>query len=138
MSRKPDTQFLARIGYSVVPTRSIPQRYAAKAPDGKRITEPLLSKEAAWWECHTHFERFKPDLVLTTIGAKLRVLRGTRRQEQVAQDTGVHPTSISFFETNTREPSITQLARLVLYYGSTLSEFFENIEIDLTSEDSAP
>lgn len=53
------------------------------------------------------------------LGAFLRDLRGTRRQEDVAREVGVQPSSISNWERGFSRPAEDDLARLLTALGVT-------------------
>lgn len=61
---------------------------------------------------------------------KLISLRGTKTQEQVANDIGISQKHLSAIETGFRNPSISIMKKLERYYGVTMVELFPDIFLD--------
>ena len=57
-------------------------------------------------------------------GARLRLLRGDRTQQQVADDLGMTKMMVSYYERGIRRPSDETKIRLARYFGSTVSAIF--------------
>ena len=57
-------------------------------------------------------------------GARLRLLRGDKTQQQVADDLGLSKMLISLYERGIRRPSDETKIRLARYYGATVSSIF--------------
>ena len=57
-------------------------------------------------------------------GARLRLLRGDRTQEQVAADLGISKMLLSYYERGQRRPNDETKIRLARYYGATVSAIF--------------
>lgn len=57
-------------------------------------------------------------------GARLRLLRGDKTQQQVADDLGISKMMVSSFERGIRRPSDETKIKLARYYGATVSSIF--------------
>ena len=57
-------------------------------------------------------------------GARLRLLRGDKTQQQVADDLGLTKMMVSYYERGIRRPSDETKIRLARYYGATVSSIF--------------
>ncbi len=57
-------------------------------------------------------------------GARLRLLRGDKTQQQVADDLGVSKKVICSYEQGVRRPCDEEKIRLARYFGSTVREIF--------------
>lgn len=58
------------------------------------------------------------------IGARLRLLRGDKTQQQVADDLGTTKMMISSYERGIRRPSDETKIELARYYGARVSDIF--------------
>ena len=57
-------------------------------------------------------------------GARLRLLRGDKTQQQVADDLGLTKMMISYYERGIRRPSDETKIKLARYYGIRVSDIF--------------
>lgn len=57
-------------------------------------------------------------------GARLRLLRGDKTQQQVADDLGLTKMMISYYERGIRRPSDETKIKLARYYGVRVSDIF--------------
>lgn len=57
-------------------------------------------------------------------GARLRLLRGDKTQQQVADDLGMTKMMISYYERGIRRPSDETKIKLARYYGARVSDIF--------------
>ena len=58
------------------------------------------------------------------IGRKLRKLRGTRTQEEVARELGISRAAVANYEQGERIPRDTLKKRIATYYGVGIEELF--------------
>lgn len=59
-----------------------------------------------------------------SIGMKLRALRGSKSQQQVADDLGITKSALSMYERNQRVPRDEIKVRIAAYYNVSVSEIF--------------
>lgn len=59
-----------------------------------------------------------------TTGEKLRQLRGSRSQEQIAQAVGVSTSAIGMYETDQRIPRHEIMKKLSSFFDVTVDELF--------------
>ena len=57
-------------------------------------------------------------------GARLRLLRGDKTQQQVADELGLTKMMVSFFERGIRRPTDETKIKLARYYGVTVASIF--------------
>jgi len=60
------------------------------------------------------------------IGQRLIELRGSRTQNDVAQDLGISVAAVGMYERGERVPRDELKVRFAMYYGKTVSEIFFN------------
>ena len=60
----------------------------------------------------------------TKIGNRLRELRGTRSQAEIAKDLGVTAMAISSYESGKRIPNDNMKVKLAEYYGANVTSIF--------------
>ncbi len=65
-------------------------------------------------------------------GKRLRRLRGTRSQREVAADLGIPPTTLSSLEQQETVPRGPMLQRLCAYFGVSLDYFFPLTKIAIS------
>lgn len=58
------------------------------------------------------------------IGSRLKALRGTRSQQEVAQAVGVTPMAISLYESGERIPRDEVKVKLAEYFKTTVNAIF--------------
>ena len=63
------------------------------------------------------------------IGRKLKQLRGTRTIQEVADSTGIDPSTIGMYEIGQRIPRDNNKITLANYFGMTVQELFYDPEI---------
>lgn len=61
-----------------------------------------------------------------SIGAKLKELRGTKTQQEVADDIGITKSALAMYERDERVPRDEVKVRIAEYYGVSLVFLFFN------------
>ena len=61
---------------------------------------------------------------MTRNGRRLRILRGIRKQKEVAAAIGISPSLLSAYEMGTRNPSDENKVLLAQYHQMTVGEIF--------------
>ena len=58
------------------------------------------------------------------IGKKIKTMRGTKTQEEIASACGITTSSLSMYETGRRIPRDEIKVRLAAYFGVSIGELF--------------
>jgi transcriptional regulator with XRE-family HTH domain len=61
---------------------------------------------------------------MTSVGNKLRELRGAKSQTEVAKDLNISDSAVSSYENGERMPRPDMMRRIADYYGKTVQEIF--------------
>ena len=66
---------------------------------------------------------------MSTIGDKLKKLRGNKTQDEIAKDIGITKSSWAMYERGERTPRDEIKVKIALFFGETVqSIFFDQIE----------